>query len=110
MNCTISLSQIVKISLVVTLMSPLAEVVTAPASAQGLEFWNKSCLKLYKKWKTSAKHRAFAVSNSSAGGGLGQSCGYSYDYPTKASAEVAAIKSCEQQKYRSGRCYVVKSE
>jgi hypothetical protein len=108
-NCTAFLLHFVKIGLVVAVMSPLAA--TAPASAQGIEMWNKPCLKFYKKWKQFAKHKAFAVSNSSAGGGIGQSCGYSYDYPTKAGAEVAAVKSCEQEKkYRSGRCYVMKSE
>jgi hypothetical protein len=111
MNCTDWLSHSVKIGLLVPLILPLAELATAPASAQGLETWNKPCLKLYKKWKTTAKHTAFAVSNSSAGGRLGQSCGYLYDYPTKAGAEVAAIKFCETDKrYRSGRCYVTKSE
>jgi hypothetical protein len=111
MNYSDWLSHFVKIGLFVTLMLPLVELATAPASAQGLEPWNKPCLKYYKKWKTMAKHKAFAVSNSNAGGGIGQSCAYSYAHPTKAAAEAAAIKSCGTEKhYRSGRCYVMKSE
>lgn len=111
MICTAGLSHFVKIGLVVTMISSLVVVATAPASAQGIEMWNKPCLKFYKKWETLAKHKAFAISNSNAGGSLGQSCSYSYSYPTKASAEGSAIKSCETEKhYRSGRCYVMKSE
>ena len=87
------------------------EVSGLPASAQGLEFWNKDCQKAYKKWKTSASHKAFAVSNSSAGGEIGQSCGYSWSAPSKSAAENSAVKSCEGEKrYRSGKCYVTKSE
>lgn len=69
MNCTTWLSHIVKIGLVVTMMSPLVELVTDPASAQGIQMWNTPCLKAYKTWKSLAKHKAFVVSNSSAGGG-----------------------------------------
>ncbi len=105
------LSRIVKSGLVIAVMSPLIAFEAVPTSAQGIEMWNKPCLKEYKKWKTLAKHKAFAVSNSNAGGGTGQSCGYSYDYPTKAGAEVGAKESCEKEKsFRSGRCYVTKSE
>ncbi|MGB9142208.1 MAG: hypothetical protein WCB71_08420 [Aestuariivirga sp.] len=87
------------------------EVSGLPASAQGLEFWNKDCQKAYKKWKTLASHKAFAVSNSSAGGEIGQSCGYSWSAPSKSAAENSAVKSCESEKrYRSGKCYVMKSE
>ena len=102
---------VAEIVLLVTLGFSLFELAAPRAAAQGLEAWNKPCLKEYKKWKTLAKHKAFAVSNSNAGAGLGQACGYSYSYPTKAGAEAAAIKSCQTEKsYRSGRCYVMKSE
>ena len=111
MNCTNWLSHSSKIILVFALILPLVELSNAPASAQGLELWNKDCLKAYKKWKTEAKHKAFAVSNSGAGGGNGQSCGLSWAASTKSGAESAAIKSCETEKrYRSGKCYVTKSE
>lgn len=111
MNNTVWLTHSIKIGLLVTLIFPMVEIATAPARSQGLEAWNKPCLKEYKKWKTLAKHKAFAVSNSNAGAGLGQSCAYSYSYPTKAGAEAVAIKACQTEKrYRSGRCYVMKSE
>jgi hypothetical protein len=110
MNCTNWLSHSVKIVLLFALMLPLVELSRAPASAQGIEVWNKPCLKAYKKWKSEAKHKAFVVSNSSAGGGLGQSCAETHAASTKAGAERAAIKSCETEKHGSGRCYVMKSE
>ena len=111
MNCTNRLAHSTRIALVFLLIFPLVELPCGQASAQGLEFWNKPCLKLYKKWKSEAEHKAFAVSNSNAGSQTGQSCAYSYKYPSKASAEAAAVKSCESERhYRSGRCYVTKSE
>ena len=110
MNYSSWLLHPVKIVLLFALMLPLVELSRTPASAQGLEAWNKPCLIAYKKWKSLAKHKAFVVSNSNAGGGLGQSCGYSYANSTKAGAENAAIKSCETEKHGSGRCYVMKSE
>jgi len=97
--------------LAAALIWPVADLAVAPAQAQGIEFWNKPCLKAYKKWKTLGKHKAFALSNSNAGGGVGQTCGYSWSAPTKAAAEKAAIKSCEGEKiYRSGKCRVTKSQ
>jgi hypothetical protein len=111
MNYNNGFFHLAKIGLLATLILQLGQLATPPASAQGLEAWNRPCLKLYKKWKPLSKHKAFAVSNSNAGGGLGQSCAYSYEYPTTAGAEAAAIKTCEKEKrYRSGRCYVMKSE
>ena len=100
-----------KMLLAAALIWPVADLAVAPAQAQGIEFWNKPCLKAYKKWKTLGKHKAFALSNSNAGGGVGQTCGYSWSAPTKAAAEKAAIKSCEGEKiYRSGKCRVTKSQ
>jgi hypothetical protein len=97
--------------LVAAVMLPSIEPFVTPAHAQGLEFWNKNCMKAYKKWKTLANHKAFAVSNSNSGGGIGQACGYSWSAPSKSAAEKVAIKSCEGEKlYRSGKCYVTKSE
>lgn len=111
MNSTSWLSRSYKIMLVAALILASVESLVTPAHAQGLEMWNTSCMKAYKKWKTLASHKAFAVSNSSAGGGTGQTCGYSWAAPTKAAAEQSAIKSCEGEKiYRSGKCYVTKSE
>lgn len=110
MNHTNWLLHPVKIVLLFALMLPLVELSRTPASAQGIEFWNKPCLKAYKTWKSLAKHKAFVVSNSSAGGGGGQSCAYTHGASTKAAAENAAIKSCEAEKHGSGRCYVMKSE
>jgi hypothetical protein len=81
-----------------------------PSHAQGLETWNRNCWKSYKKWKTLANHKAFAVSNSSYGGHDSQTCGYSWGAPTKAAAEQSAIKFCEGPKYRPGKCRVTKSE
>lgn len=97
--------------LVAAVLLPAGELLVAPAQAQGLDSWNKPCLKAYKKWKALAPHKAFAVSNSSAGGGTGQACGYTWSAPTKSAAEKGAVKSCEGEKtYRSGKCYVTKSE
>jgi hypothetical protein len=110
MNCTNWLSHSVKIVLLFALMLPLVGLSRAPASAQGIEAWNKPCLKAYQKWKSLAKHKAFVVSNSNAGGGGGQSCAESHAASTKAGAESAAIKSCETEKHGAGRCYVMKSE
>ena len=110
MNCTHWPPYLIRIALVFFLILPLIELFSAPASAQGIEMWNKPCLKLYKTWKSLAKHKAFVVSNSIAGGGDGQSCAYSYRASTKAAAENAAIKSCESEKHGSGRCYVMRSE
>jgi hypothetical protein len=110
MNCTNWLSHSVKIVLLFVLILPLVELSRAPAAAQGIEAWNRPCLKAYKKWKSLAKHKAFVVSNSNAGGGLGQSCAYTHAASTKAGAESAAIKSCEAERYNSGRCYVMKFE
>ena len=111
MNGTSLLSRSFKFILACALMLPLVELSKAPALAQGLEFWNKNCQKEYKKWKSTAKHRAFAVSNSNAGAGDGQACGWASGYSTTSAAESSAIKSCEAEKsYRSGRCYVMKSE
>ena len=103
--------QLANIGLLVLLILPLVVFGAVPSSAQGIEMWNKPCLKAYKKWKTLTNHKAFAISNSSAGAGLGQSCAYTYSSPSKGAAKAAAIKSCEKEKrYRSGRCYVMKSE
>ncbi len=111
MNCTSRVSKFCKILLAAAMISVSCESFAAPAHAQGVEFWNKDCLKAYKKWKTLANHKAFAVSNSNSGGGLGQSCGYSWSAPTKSAAEKAAVKSCEGEKrYRSGKCHVTKSQ
>ena len=100
-----------KMLLAAALIWPVADLAVAPAQAQGIEFWNKGCLKAYKKWKTLGNHKAFALSNSNAGGGVGQTCGYSWSAPTKAAAEKAAIRSCEGEKiYRSGKCRVTKSQ
>lgn len=100
-----------KLLLAAALIWPVADLAVAPAQSQGIEFWNKPCLKAYKKWKTLGNHKAFALSNSNAGGGVGQTCGYSWSAPTKAAAEKAAIKSCEGEKiYRSGKCRVTKSQ
>jgi hypothetical protein len=111
MNNTSWLSQSYKVMLVAAVMLASIEPLVTPAHAQGLDLWNKNCLKAYKKWKTLANHKAFAVSNSNSGGGIGQACGYSWSGPTKSAAEKAAIKSCEGEKvYRSGKCYVTKSE
>ena len=105
------LSKIHKIMLLAALTLPSIETFGTPAHAQGLELWNTDCLKAYKKWKTLASHKAFAVSNSNAGGGNGQSCGYSWSTPSKSAAEKLAVKSCEEEKsFRSGKCYVTKSE
>jgi len=100
-----------KILLIATVIFPSGESLVTPAHAQGLDFWNKPCLKAYKKWKTLAPHKAFAVSNSNSGGWLGQACGYSWSAPSKSAAEKGAVKSCEGEKrYRGGKCYVTKSE
>ncbi|MEQ1525052.1 MAG: hypothetical protein ABL936_27665 [Aestuariivirga sp.] len=100
-----------KILLVAMMLVPSAESLVTPAPAQGLDFWNKPCLKAYKKWKTLAPHKAFAVSNSNSGGGIGQACGYTWSAPSKSAAEKGAVKSCEGEKrYRGGKCYVTKSE
>jgi hypothetical protein len=100
-----------KILLVAAVLMPSGELLVTPADAQGLDFWNKPCLKAYKKWKTLAPHKAFAVSNSNSGGGLGQSCGYTWSAPSKSVAEKGAVRSCEDEKrYRFGKCYVTKSE
>jgi hypothetical protein len=100
-----------RILLVAMVILPSGELLVTPAPAQGLDFWNKPCLKAYKKWKTLAPHKAFAVSNSNSGGGLGQACGYTWSAPSKSAAEKGAVKSCEGEKrYRSGKCYVTKSE
>ena len=100
-----------KILLVAAVLAPPGESLVTPAQAQGLDFWNKPCLKAYKKWKTLAPHKAFAVSNSNSGGGLGQACGYTWSAPSRSAAEKGAVKSCEGEKrYRSGKCYVTKSQ
>lgn len=100
-----------KILLAAAVILPSAESLVMPAQAQGLDSWNKPCLKAYKKWKTLARHKAFAVSNSNSGGALGQACGYSWSAPSKGAAEKSAVKSCEGEKrYRGGKCYVTKSE
>ena len=43
--------------LAAALIWPVADLAVAPAQAQGIEFWNKPCLKAYKKWKTLGKHK-----------------------------------------------------
>ena len=111
MGDTSWLSKSCKIILIAAVILSSIEPRVTPAHAQGLDFWNTNCLKAYKKWKTLAPHKAFAVSNSNAGGGIGQACGYTWAAPTKSAAEKAAVKSCEGEKsYRSGKCYVTKSE
>jgi hypothetical protein len=111
MICTSWLSSCIKIVLAIALSLSLLELSGSPVLAQGLELWNKNCKKDYKKWTSAANHKAFAVSNSTAGGGNGQSCGSAWKYPTKDAAESAAVKSCESEKqYHSGKCYVMKSE
>ena len=99
-----------KTILAVALALPLLELSIAPAAAQGLEFWNRDCQNAYKKWKSNSPHKAFAVSNSSAGGGNAQACGYSWSAATKSSAESSAIAACQKNTYAGGRCYVTKSE
>ncbi len=54
-----------KMLLIAAMLLPSGELLATPAQAQGLDSWNKPCLKAYKKWKTLAPHKAFAVSNSS---------------------------------------------
>jgi hypothetical protein len=111
MNRTSWLSRSYKIILVAAVVLTSIEPFVTPAHAQGLEMWNTNCKKAYKKWKTLATHKAFAVSNSSSGGGNGQACGYSWAASTKSAAEQSAIKSCEAEThYRSGKCWVSKSE
>ena len=81
------------------------------AQAQGVSAWNAPCLKAFRKWKTLARHKAFAVSNSNAGAGNGQACAYTWAAPSKSAAETGAVKACEREKsYRSGKCYVTRSE
>ena len=104
-------SQSLKIVVVFSLSFGAVGVSRTPAYAQSIEFWNKPCLKDYKKWKSAAKHKAFAVSNANAGGGIGQGCGSSWGYSSKSEAESAAISSCQATRpYRSGKCRVTKSE
>ena len=98
------------ITLITLVVFTLTEPYLGTAHAQGIETWNRACMKAYKKWKTMAKHKAFAVSNSSYGGHDSQTCGYSWAAPSKAAAEQSAIKSCEGPKYRPGKCRVTKSE
>jgi hypothetical protein len=109
MDGTSWLSGSCKIMLIAAVVLPSMEPLATPAHAQGLEFWNKNCLKAYRQWKTLPRHKAFAVSNSKSGGGLGQSCGYTWSAPTKSAAEKGAVQSCEGGK-RSSRCYVTKSK
>ena len=108
MNRSTWLRHSCKILLLAALLVASGETLVAPAQAQGIEFWNKGCLKAYKKWKTLATHKAFALTNSNAGAGNRQACGYSWAAPSKAVAEQNAIKSCQAQ--NSGKCYVTKSK
>ena len=111
MKRTSCLSKSHRFILVVALTFTSIETFGAPVHAQVLDFWNTGCLKAYKKWKTLPTHKAFAVSNSNAGGGTGQACGYSWSAPSKSAAEKVAVNSCEREKsYRSGKCYLTKSE
>ncbi len=102
------LSKSCKIMLVAAVILPSVELSLTPAQAQGLDMWNRNCLKAFKKWKTLGRHKAFAVSNSGSGGGNAQACGYTWSAPSKSAAEKGAITSCQGE--RVGKCYVTKSE
>jgi len=108
MNCADWLSRSIKIVLAIALNLTLVQLSGGPAHAQGLELWNRNCQKEYKKWKSSANHKAFAVTNSVTATGEGQACGWTAGHPTKSAAESAAIKSCQSAHY--GICRVMKSE
>jgi hypothetical protein len=97
-----------KIFLGFALFLPFIELSSAPALSQGLELWNKNCQRQHKKWKSTAKHRAFAVTNSMSGAGDGQACGWASGYATRTAAESAAIKSCKSARF--GSCWIMTSE
>ena len=86
-------------------VQPAATPVLAEA---GLEFWNKNCKKIYSKFKTMPKHKAFAVSNTALDA-TGQSCGASWGANSKAAAEAQAKRSCKHPQV-AGSCRVTRSE
>jgi hypothetical protein len=100
------LSRACMFALLLSAMVLSLEGKTSPASAQGVEEWNKGCRKLLEKWEAAPKHKAFATSNPNSGGAFFQACGSAWGFPSKSAAEAGAVKSCEQ--LRKGRCWVIR--
>lgn len=87
----------------------IVQPAATPALAEaGLEFWNTNCKKLYSRFKTMPKHRAFAVSNTALDAS-GQSCGASWGAASKAAAEAQAKRYCKNPNV-AGSCRITKSE
>ena len=101
------LSHSSKIVLILALVIPAIEASRAPALSQGVQPWNKNCKKLFKKWESASKHKAFATTNPGANPD-GQACGSSWGYPTKNRAESSAIATCKKE--QGGNCWVIRSE
>ena len=88
------------------LMVPLA---TTQVEAQaGLDFRNRNCLKLYARYKTMPKHKAFAVSNTALDPSA-QSCGTMWAAASKAAAEAGAMRVCRNP-HVAGSCRISVSE
>ena len=75
--------------------------------AQQIPHWHIECRKILKQFQTKPKHRAFAVTNMSEATVKGIGCGWAAGYPTKATAEAAAIGQCQK---RAGPCSIKESD
>ena len=85
----------------------LGAFVSADASAQGVERWNRECQKLLKSYPSKPRHKAFAASNTNSTG-VGQGCGVAWGAGSKAQAEKSAVSACQKAKF--GTCWVIRSE
>jgi hypothetical protein len=90
----------------VLLLTPC--IATQVQAQAGLDLRNRNCLKLYDRFKTSPKHKAFAVSNTALDSSA-QSCGTMWSAASKAAAEAGAMRACKNP-HVGGSCRISLSE
>ena len=81
---------------------------TAPqvSHAQGLEIWNRNCMRLYNKWKRQPRHKAFAVATSARM----QACGAAWKARSVKAAKQTALKACRSAAEDNAPCRITKAE